>query len=206
MPLGSHILVRSLERHYYPPETYPHVPAIVLLGGSEIPRLPPRRYDEVNYAGDRILHAARLFKQAYSSRIVCTGGKGEIFRNSGGPESSASFRLLTGVLGIDSSAIIEEQNARTTRENGKYVAALFDSLEMEKEIILVTSAFHMKRSVAVFEKHGFKVYPAPTDYIANEQFQFKFMNFLPRAEALLHSSLIIHELYGLIGYRVFGWL
>ena len=178
----------------------------MLLGGAEVPRLPPRIYDETNVFGDRITHAARLFKQGCAPRIITSGGKNRFIQDFPGSEADVSFRLLTGVFGIDSSRIICERRARNTYENGVFVKQILDSLKLPRTIILVTSAVHMPRSVKIFRKLGMTVYPAPTNYFEDAAYQNKLIMFLPSADALCRSTMAIHEIYGMISYRLLGWM
>src|SRR5512133_2902508 len=67
-------LVRSLEWRYLPPRELPRAEAIVVLGGGTEPAQPPRSGTEVNGAGDRVLEAARLFKQGSAPHILLSGG------------------------------------------------------------------------------------------------------------------------------------
>lgn len=206
LPAVSHFLVRMLEKQYSPSVEYPRVDAIVLLGGSEVPKMPPRVYDETNQHGDRIMHAARLFKKGCASRIIVTGGKNSFIYNFPGSESDVSYRLLTELFGIDSAMIIRESRARNTHDNGTYVKEIMDTMKLKPNILLVTSAIHMPRSVAIFKKLGFTVHAAPTDYKEDAIFQVRFMGFVPNADALFKSTQVIHELYGMAAYRVLGWM
>ena len=67
-------LVRSLEWQYLPPTTLPHTEVIVLLGGGTESADFPRPFPELNGAGDRVLYAARLYKQGYAPHILLSGG------------------------------------------------------------------------------------------------------------------------------------
>ena len=60
----------------------------------------------------------------------------------------------------------------------------------------------MHRSVKVFEKQGFTVYPAPTDYLVESKFDFGFTSFLPQVAMLGWTTKVFHEYYGLIAYTI----
>ena len=200
----SYTLVRSLEERFAPVQTFPPATTIVLLTGGEVPRMPPRLYDEVNEAGDRVMYAARLFHQGASPRILVTGGHLAFYRSIEGSEAEASSRLLTGLFGIDSSRILLETKSRNTYENGLYTRQLLDSLRLPLKIILVTSAMHMPRSVAVFKQLGYDVYPAPTDFRADVPHRVKLISLLPTIGALENSTTALHEWYGLLAYKLMG--
>jgi len=106
-----------------------------------------------------------------------------------------------------------------TKSQNTYEDAVFSS-EILKEkginrILLVTSALHMPRSVALFEKQGLEVIPAPTDFtITEDGWQQTFSpntetlltNILPNSSSLGLTTNVIKEYIGLLVYRLQGWL
>jgi uncharacterized SAM-binding protein YcdF (DUF218 family) len=200
----SYLLVRGLESRYSPVPRVAPAPSIVLLTGGEVPRMPPRLYDEINAAGDRILYTARLFKQGVSPRIVITGGNLDFIRTTTSSQAEASDRLLRELFGIDSTRILLETKSRNTYENGLYTKRLLDSMHIPLNIILVTSAMHMPRAVAVFTRLGFTIEPAPTNYLADVPRPRKFIAHIPSASALETSTSALHEWYGIVAYRLLG--
>jgi uncharacterized SAM-binding protein YcdF (DUF218 family) len=205
-PLIVHSLVRGLESKYDPPADFPKASAIVLLGGCTRPAVAPRRYSEPSTAGDRMINAARLFRKGYAPVVVATGGKISFFYNFPGSEATCMASILQDVCGVDSSAIIIEDKAQDTHDNATNVAALFQQRGLHKDIILVTSAMHMYRSVKIFRKCGFTVYPAPADYRADKAIQKNILSLLPSVDALSAATDVLHEYYGLIAYKIMGWL
>jgi uncharacterized SAM-binding protein YcdF (DUF218 family) len=199
-------LVRSLERQYAPTEMFPQTSAIVLLTGGETAKAPPRLFDEVNEAGDRILYAGRLMAVNAAPRCIITGGNIGFLRTIEGSQAEAAAHLLANCKGVDTSRILLETQARNTYENGVFTKRLLDSLGLSPSIILVTSALHMPRSVAIFKKLGFTVFPAPVDYLADAPCQWKPVGFLPNVGALESATNALHELYGIIAYQLLGWL
>ena len=72
------------------------------------------------------------------------------------------------------------------------------------DVILVTSAMHMRRAAAVFEKQGFRVHPAPTDFAASTEGAWSVMSFFPSAHHLYLTTRAVHEYFGLFVYWVLG--
>lgn len=206
LPFTSNSLLYTLESRYPAQTEFPPVSAIVLLGGAGVPFLPPQIYPEFNEAGDRIFHAARLFKKELAPRIIITGGKCVTFRKDHMPEAQNNAYFLTEFCGIDSSALVLEKDAANTYQNGIYVDRIFDKNNWEKKIILVTSAYHMPRSVRIFRKLGFQIYPAPTDFNSYTSFSQGIFDFLPSIDALRGSTTALHEVYGMVGYILFKWI
>ena len=114
--------------------------------------------------------------------------------------------LLREFGGIDSTSIIIEDKARNTHDHAPRVREIVEKRGLKSDIILVTSAMHMYRSVKVFQKAGFTVHPAPTDYWVATGGMPGVFDFLPDAEAFFFSTTVLHEYYGLLAYRVLGWL
>jgi uncharacterized SAM-binding protein YcdF (DUF218 family) len=199
-------LLRGLEGRFPQSATYPASPAIVVLGGAGVPRVPPRIHAETNAYGDRLAYGALLFRQGLAPRLVVTGGIVTLFSDIPQSEASIGAEILRDYYGIDSAALILADQSRNTREDALCVRARFDSLGLPKEIILVTSAAHMPRAYALFRKQGFLVHPAPGDFHASAAGGFKPINLFPEEGALFNSCYALHEYLGYAIYRALGWL
>ena len=103
------------------------------------------------------------------------------------------MRILLRDLGVPDSAMVEEPNSRTTQQNARYSGLLLRERNI-KELLLVTSAWHMRRAKKLFEREGFQVYPVPTDY--HEYPKSGWLAFLPNADALEDSGRSIKEWVG----------
>ena len=205
-PLVAHTIVRSLESKYDPPAEFQKVSAIVLLGGCTKAPVPPRRYSEPSNAGDRMVNAARLLRKGYAPVIVATGGKITFMYNYSGSEAQNMADFLKETCQIDSSKILLEDKAKDTHDNATFTLNLLREHGLHKDIILVTSAMHMYRSVKIFRKCGFTVYPAPADFREDKKIQNNIFAYFPSAEALANATDALHEYYGLIAYKIMGWL
>jgi len=205
-PIVSHFLLRGLEGQYVPARAYPPADAVVLLGGFTIGPTPPRLYVETNHAADRAFNAVRVYRQSGTPKMVLTGGVIELITDSADPEARSMFLLLNEHFGIDSADVIFETESRNTRENAAYTKTALEEAGLGTNIILVTSAFHMPRSVAVFKKAGFTVTPAPAGYFRNKNLSKKPMTWLPSSGALFESSIALREYVGLVSYKIMGWI
>jgi uncharacterized SAM-binding protein YcdF (DUF218 family) len=206
LPLTANLLLGPLERSYVPLAQCPAATAVVLLGGAGVGPSAPRIHPETNRFGDRVLEAARLFRQGKAEYLICTGGVLPFVHDSPLSEASNVRRILVDIMGLDSSRILLADRSRNTREDALDVARVIAGLGRPYDIVLVTSAFHMARSVRIFTKQGFTVYPAPGDFEEDTRFQWKVIAFLPDADALERNSLALHEFYGLMAYRLLGWI
>lgn len=205
-PLVSHRLMTGLEQRHLPAEKPPAAAAIVLLGGGVLPDLPPRVYPETNWAGDRLLHAGRLWKQGAAPLIVATGGYIPYLAQAPVSEAHMYSRLLEELFDVPPASILPVPDSRNTREDAVMTARMFGERDIEKEILLVTSAAHMPRAIALFRGQGFVVHPAPTDFNAVERRGFMPMHLLPSGIALAETHMALHEYAGLLVYRLLGWI
>ena len=138
-------------------ETLPAADASVLLGGG-IASVPTLAYPEALDGVDRVLHAARLYK-AGKAPIVVLSGNG----------SSLSTEPLLLELGLSREALAIDDKSRNTYENSRFTERLLNERLGTNEnhrILLVTSAWHMRRALGNFAKTSLSVTPAPCDFKA----------------------------------------
>ena len=141
----------------------------------------------------RVVYALSL-RDEFPAPYIFSGGK--VFDYGQESEAAAAGRVFD-FLGLPSERLFLETNSRNTWENAKEIAKL--GIE---QAILVTSAYHMPRSVFCFEKNGVSVIPAPTDYKCDRDRKYDFFSFMPSMGSLFQSYLAVHEYVGLLSYRV----
>lgn len=171
-------------------ETFPDADAIVLLGGSMGIETNMCSYAEMATSADRVWQAVRLYKAEKADKIIATGDYAKdttlpLLKDFGMGEESVSF--------VD---------ARTTEEEAKGLEKLG-----YKKILLVTSAWHMKRARLIFKKYapGIEVVCAPADFentfMARKTPFFKAI--LPDPNVFYLNSVAFHEWVGIVGYSIF---
>jgi uncharacterized SAM-binding protein YcdF (DUF218 family) len=192
VPVVSHLLRARVESAYpyiAPAAQHSAAVAVVLGGGMEPPERPAGPAN-LRAAADRVVHAAALYHAGKASKLLLSGGHNAA--TSAQPEAQVMAALLHR-LGVPQSALMLEEASRNTRENAEYSRVLLDALGVD-EILLVTSALHMRRSVARFEAVGLRVIPAATDHEARRRFSA--VDWLPHADALDGSGRAIKEIVG----------
>lgn len=202
LPLGN-LLMAPLEAEYPADPPLAEVTGIILLGGweggfsDELPLLP-----QVNDAGDRLLAAAMLARRFPEASLVVTGGTGQILPR-GRPAMSNAARgaaILEG-LGVAPGRIIVEGASRNTVENARLSHALVRP-GPEDRWVLVTSAFHMGRSVRSFERAGWAgLVPYPVDFRSDS---FRVGIGWDMQDKLRTLNLALKEHVGRIVYRLAG--
>jgi uncharacterized SAM-binding protein YcdF (DUF218 family) len=210
------LLVRSLEWQYLPdPELQSYATradAIVVLGGGTLGQGYPRLYSEVNEAGDRLLYAARLYRNGVAPRIVLSGGSARLVGEPTITDAESMADVLIDV-GIPEEVLVLEGTSRNTAENARETQRILEEQGLER-IVLVTSALHMPRAVSVFRKLGLDVVPAPTDFhVTQHGWEYRTRlhpliqldNLLPAASSLRETTHALKEYIGLVVYRLRGW-
>jgi uncharacterized SAM-binding protein YcdF (DUF218 family) len=186
----------------YPPKAMsatPHADVIVLLGGAVRGDVHMGSLGDLNQQADRLVHAVALFKAGKAPRIVLTGGAPE-----GSRSEAEIMRDLLVVMGVPAGAIVLEDDSRNSYQNAVNTAATLRDMGAEK-VLLVTSAFHMRRAEGVFAAAGMRVIPAPTDY-QRLVGPVLLSRWLPSVSDLWQSTYALHEILGYQVYRYRGWL
>lgn len=203
LPAVSDRIRTSLEQRHQnlPAEAAPEADAIVLLGGGERGTPTDWPYPDLGRGADRIWHAARLFHAGKAETIIVSGGR---MGWTGDRQTGAkAMRELLIDLGVPGLAILMEAESRNTRENAVNTAAIAEKQKIER-VLLVTSALHMRRSLATFEAAGLEAVPAAADFEVMPEPPHP-LRWLPDAEALHDSTRAIKEYLGYWVYRWRGW-
>ncbi len=160
----NYLLMLSLEQQYSKPpiETLKTPDGIIVLGGMINTAISEARNEiTLNNSAERLTEAARLAYRFPDARILITGGVGALIYR-GRDEATSAQRFFID-LGIAKDRILIETQSRNTWQNAVYSKKIIQPKQGERWL-LVTSAFHMPRSVGVFRAAGFDVIPWPVDY------------------------------------------
>jgi len=157
------VALQVLEARFAKPATDPaQVTCMIILGGAFDNEINTARGGmELNQSADRFVEALRLARNYPEARILVSGGDGSISGTFEG-EAQTAERFFSA-FGISSDRLIKENTSRTTYENSLNTAELLKVQGLEN-CLLITSAFHMPRSVGLFRKAGITVTPWPVDY------------------------------------------
>jgi len=190
-------LIMPLEDKYPALQVKSYIEAdyIVILGGGTIGASPEEggRGSLSPDALKRLFYGAYLHKQ-YNLPIIVTGGR--IFNNKKESEARVAARSLV-IMGVPSNQVLQEGNSRNTWEN-----ALLVKREISPgRVLLVTSAYHMARSMMSFTENGISSIAAPTDY-KSERTGYTLLSFLPSMGNLTNSYRALHEYIGYIYYSL----
>lgn len=174
---------------------------IVLGGGVETALTGTRGQIVTNDAGERRVAMADLAKRYPGSRLVFSGGSGNL---AGDRMSEAeAIGRYADVLGLPRTRLIQEDRSRNTRENAIFTADKIQPKPGERWL-LVTSAWHMPRAIGCFRKAGIAVTAYPVDYrTGGAEDALRFNSFA--STGLLLLDLVAKEWVGLLAYRLAGY-
>ncbi len=154
---------------------------------------------------DRLLQTYLLYRAGKIRKILISGTDHEkrLKRNLSDGQQSRALLIAWGVPKED---IYLESKARNTRENALFSANFLRDHSMSRDdILLITSAFHVKRSIGCFEKAGLKADAYPCDFYGG-QFHFTFKRmFVPDGQTFGNFTLLWHELLGYAIYSLMGY-
>ena len=177
----------------------PQVDAIVVLSGGRHPAPGSARLSEW-HDPDRFLAGLDLFRAGKAPRLLFTGGASP-FHPGQSPEGQ-HYLIEAVQLGIPAAAMAVSSTVHNTAEEAVAIRKL---LPGRARILLVTSAFHMRRAQRLFERQDFVVQPFPVDFQARGSWAGALWHdptqWLPSAQALDGSSRALRELLGRLVYR-----
>ncbi|WP_214470937.1 YdcF family protein [Mesorhizobium sp. dw_380] len=198
--LGA-MMLNPLEERFPRPPLPQKVDGIIVLGGSFEGAINLVRGGyELSSSGDRMVETAILARRFPQAKVVVSGGSASLFVDREGDADTAP-RLL-GPLGVSADRLILEDKSRNTYENAVFSRKLVEPKPGETWL-LVTSAFHMPRAKALFDKAGFPVVTWPVDYrTSGKEGVGLFRD--NAADSVENTTIAIREWIGLFAYWLSG--
>jgi uncharacterized SAM-binding protein YcdF (DUF218 family) len=152
--------------------------------------------DFFNGSADRFIQALKLFQNGKVKRILVSGGNGSLFPDSFREGDWVKTQLLE--FKVPDSCIIIEDKSRNTIENAAFSKIKLDSAHIKGPYVLITSGFHMRRSLQIFRKTKIDVTPFPCNYLTGDGYS-GVGDFVPDPGVLATWNIYIKEM---IGYLV----
>ena len=181
---------------------HPEHTAIVLLGGGVYEDAP-------EYNGEDQLGPDALMRTSYAAELAKKTGLpvyaagGTFFSETSEPEGEVMRRWLIR-LGVPEIEVHAENLSTNTWENAQLIKPLLEQAGI-RQVVLVTNAWHMPRSVWCFESQGMEVLPAPCAFEAGRN-DYILLDFLPHWRVIGSSGNALHEYLGMAWYRLrYGW-
>lgn len=226
LPIVANSMYASLEGVHpvVPMNDVVAVDVIIVLGGSVEPPVHPRIVVELGVAGDRVLHAWRLFRAQKSPLIIVSGGRS--YSDSSMQSEAYYMKEVLVELGVPAEKVVLESGSRNTYQNAKNSRTIVGKLEIversdetdqhktprivsqvsKESVLLVTSAIHMPRALATFQKAGINAMPATTDIRHSTHAVNNVLAWLPNALSLSQSTDVLREWLAIVFYKLRGWM
>lgn len=196
------LLIQNLDERFPRPSGDPaSLQCMIVLGGAFDTDVTTFRggYD-VNGAGDRFIEALRLAEKYPTSKILVSGGDGSLDGHYEG-DAVIAERFFSA-FGVDRNRLIEDKTSRNTIENASNTKELLEKNGLS-HCLLITSGFHMPRSVGIFRKQGIDIVPWVVDYRSTGHERLR-LDFTQPSLNTHQLSTAVREWMGLIGYYALG--
>ena len=177
----------------------------ILLGGYSNFRIVPN-HDRHNFSerANRFNNALELYYEGKIKKILLTGGSGSLLKDE--PSEAVLIREFLVQSGIPDSVIIVEGASKNTWENAKFTAEILEKDYPNASCMLITSAWHMRRSQGCFDKAGVSYTPFSTDHLG-ERVRLSPESFLlPDRQGFYRWEIIVKEMVGCFMYWIKGYL
>jgi len=146
-----------------------------------------------NASADRFIQGVKLLITGKVSHILISSGNGTLLHDNFTEAGWVKTQLRE--FKIPDSCILIEDRSRNTIENAAFSKVILQNSHLQPPYILVTSAFHMRRSLGIFKKTKIDVIPYPCNYLAGKA-KLSPDQFIPDAETLFKWNYYIKEVIG----------
>lgn len=177
--------------------------AIVLLGGYSSWNT---RHQSVtfNESSDRFIKTFELYQGKVSNKILLSGGSGLVLKPE--EKESANIKVMLEGFGVNPNDIILEKNSRNTHENAIFSADILNErFQSDAHFLLITSAFHMRRSQRCFDKTGLNFEYVKVDFQVDDDDYTLETYIIPSAQTLHSWQILIKEWIGYVVYWLKGY-
>jgi len=195
----SNMLLRPLESKYLPitdVSSFSNVKWVIVLSGghSTDPKLSVT--DQLSGTSlVRLIEGIRLYRTLSNGKLLLSGGSAD----SSISEASVMAEMATA-LGIEENDLVLESKSKDTKDQASFIHNIIGN----DKFILVTSASHMPRSMALFQSKGMNPIPAPTGYRVKKIEKISPTIFFPKTEAIDKLERVVYEYLGFVWGRLRG--
>lgn len=151
---------------------------------------------------DRFIQTCKLYHTKVIDKILISGGDGSLLQNK--PKEANFLYKEFPQLGVPDSILLVEKFSKNTYESAIEAKRLVDSLQIKGPYLLITSAIHMKRSIATFKKAGLNVIEHPACFDAVDSKMSWDSYCVPKIQVLGEWSYILKEIVGYYVYKITG--
>lgn len=154
---------------------------------------------------DRVTHTVQLYKLGLIEKVLISGGSARLIEEDE-PEAN-QFKKAMLLMGIPEADIIIENETRNTYESAVQVKKMLKEQDYESsDCLLITSAFHMRRSLACYHKAGLYPDHFTTDFYSHPRNFYIDSLLIPQLNALLIWHKLTREWTGFVAYKFAGYI
>lgn len=154
-------------------------------------------------ASERLFYPLQNIINHRIDTVILTGGSASIVMKKY-YESNHIAKYLKG-YGVNGNRIFIDAKSRNTYENAVETKKILDTLKITEPVLLVTSAFHMRRSMGCYDKAGVKYIAYPVHYLGNATRDYNLEAWLiPSTGAMSTFQTLLREVVGMISYKITG--
>lgn len=184
--------------------TEPYDIAILLGGFSNFNLTPSHDRYNLSERGSRLTQTLELYFAGKVKKILISGGTGAVLDKN--PAEATAIRPLLLQFGVADKDIILESQSRNTYENALFTKQILTRSYPDARCLMMTSAFHIPRAVACFEKQNIRFTPYAVDYMQEKVRWTPDVLLVPNSWGLMRWGLVIKEWVGFVAYKLRGYI
>jgi uncharacterized SAM-binding protein YcdF (DUF218 family) len=175
----------------------------IVLTGVTLNDLEPADRVYFHHGADRVTHTIQLYKKGIIKKILITGGVGRLV-TEGRPEADALQEVMV-MADVPVTDIIIERESKNTHENAVNTKRILKN-EEGSNCLLITSAFHMRRSIACFKNVGLNPDQFTTDFYTHPRYFTPEVLLIPKADSINLWQKLFKEWLGIVAYWLAGYV
>lgn len=176
----------------------------ILLTGVTKGNMQPDDRVYFQRGADRVTHTLQLYKLGIIEKILISGGSGSISQRAR-KEADEIADALT-LMGVSENDILIENQTRNTHESAVAVKAMLQNDYQPSDCLLITSAYHMRRSLACYTMVGWRCDTFTCDFLSHERRFTPDVLLVPRAESITIWTTLVREWVGMVAYKISGYI
>lgn len=176
----------------------------ILLTGVTKGNMMPNDRVYFQRGADRVTHTLQLYRLGIIKKILISGGSGSLTERQA--QEADEIAAALSLMGVPNHDLIIENESRNTHESAVAVKKMLKDSISSTECLLITSAFHMRRSRACFAKVDWPCDTFTTDFLIHERKFTPDVLFIPRVESLLIWHIMVREWIGMVAYKLNGYI
>jgi len=176
----------------------------VLLTGVTKSEQEPKDRVYFNRGADRVTHSVQLYKLGIIKKILVSGGSGRLISIGEREADDIANALL--LMGVPAEDILIENQSKNTHESAEAVRKILMEKAVSKDCLLITSGYHMRRSIGCFKKVGLDFDSFTTDFVSHKRAYTLDVLLIPKVDALSTWTTLFREWVGYSAYWAAGYL